>query len=229
MPKIIKYPLPDNQYRKEEFAKKQIYLHHTVSGPGAEGDINYWKTTPERVATCVVIERDGDIYECFDAKYCAPHLGITPELTAKYGSKSVPNPNELLLRHSLAIEIDSWGGLIKNDKGQWCAAKWDKTLKKNIASAIIIANTDVVEYPNGFRGFKAFEKYTAQQIDTVRYLLELWCKQFGISKAYNPDIWDICKRAYNLESGIFTHVSVRPDKSDCHPEPELIQMLQTLK
>lgn len=217
-PKTVTYPLPESQYRKEEYIKKQIYLHHTVSGPGAEGDINYWKSTPDRVATCVVIERDGDIYECFNPKYCAAHLGITSDLAKKYGDKSVPNPNELLLRHSIGIEIDSWGGLTKNDKGQWI----------NSAKQVM-PSSDIIEYPNGFRGFKAFEKYTTQQIETVKYLLEKWCKEFGIPKTYNADIWDICKRAYSLESGIFTHVSVRPDKSDMHPQPDMIETLQNLK
>ncbi len=229
MPNIIKYPLPDGQYRKEVYVKKQAYLHHTVSGGGAEGDIDYWKNTPDRVATTVVIERDGDIYECFDHKFCAPHLGITKDLTKKYGSKAVPDPNELLTRHSLGIELDSWGGLIKNDKGLWVVPKWDKELKKNIPTNTIIPNQNVIEYPNGYRGWKGFEKYTDSQIASAKYLLELWCKEFGISKTYNPDIWDICKRAYNLESGIFTHVSVRPDKSDLHPQKEIITMLQTLK
>lgn len=218
MIKIIKYPLPETQYRKEAFAKKQIYLHHTVSGGGAEGDINYWKSTPERVATAILIERDGDIYECFDPKYYAYALGITKDLVKKYGSKAVPDPNELCARHSVQIELDSWGGLTKDATGNWL----------NSAKQIMKPD-DVIEYPNGFRGFKAFEKYTDAQIASVKYLLELWCKEFGIPKTYNPDIWDVTKRAYNLEGGIYTHCSVRPDKSDLHPQYEVIEMLKNLK
>ncbi len=37
------------------------------------------------------------------------------------------------------------------------------------------------------------------------------------------------KQALNGYHGVFTHVSYREDKSDCHPQPELIQMLKSIK
>ena len=41
-------------------------------------------------------------------------------------------------------------------------------------------------------------------------------------------MWDISDKALAGEAGVWTHVSFRTDKSDCHPQPELIQMLKSL-
>lgn len=226
--KIKQFPLSENQYYKEEFKKNQIYLHHTVSGDGADGDINYWKNTPERVATAFVIERDGDIIQCFSSKYWAHHLGVTTEVLKKNGIPT--NRNIELNKESIGIEIDSWGGLAKDTTdNKWYPAKWDVS-KKFVANKACkpIPTENVIEYPNGFRGFYAFEKYTPQQIQSTKDLLVYLCDTYKISKVFNPDIFDITKRAYNKESGVFSHVSVRADKSDCNPQIELIDMLKSL-
>jgi hypothetical protein len=43
---IITEQFPDNQYVKEISKKSQIVIHHTVSGPGINGDVAWWKSTP---------------------------------------------------------------------------------------------------------------------------------------------------------------------------------------
>ena len=74
---IIKVQFPDNQYIKEETAKTQIVLHHTASGPGIDGDVAWWRKTPERVATHYIIDRRGQIFQLFDLKYWGYHLGLS--------------------------------------------------------------------------------------------------------------------------------------------------------
>ena len=227
--RTIKHPLPKNQYFNTEISKKQIYLHHTVSGNGAEGDLNWWRKTPDRIATCGVVERDGDWYECFDPKYWAYHLGINSHHINKYRNSKVPQPNQTLNKHSIGIEIDSWGGLVKDSKGNWCTARWSKTKKKFVANTKrVIPTENVTVYKDKYRGFYAFEKYTDKQLKTVKELCKMWNKEFGIDLTYHDDIWDVCPRAYAFESGIFSHTSVRKDKSDCHPQPELIETLKCL-
>lgn len=224
--KIKQVPLPDNQYYKEVFPKKQIYLHHTVSGDGYDGDLSSWRNTPEKVATCVVVERNGDIIQCFSSKYWAHHLGVKSTELIKHGIPA--NRNLELNQSSIGIEIDSWGGLCKTDDGKFYPATWDGSKFAPNVRLREINPVNVIEYPNGFRGFKYFEKYTEAQINSVRDLLVYWCDFYKISKKEMTNIFDINKDAYNLVSGIFTHVSVRSDKSDCHPQPELIQMLKSL-
>jgi len=42
------------------------------------------------------------------------------------------------------------------------------------------------------------------------------------------ELFDICEGAIMGKPGIYTHNSYRTDKSDIHPQPEMIQMLNTL-
>ena len=72
--KVKVYPFPENKYFKEEFNKTQVILHHTVSGPGIDGDVNTWINSKDRVATAIIIARDGTPYNLFPSKYWAYHL-----------------------------------------------------------------------------------------------------------------------------------------------------------
>ena len=93
-----------------------------------------------------------------------------------------------------------------------------------------IAMYDTVEYAKSFRGFKRFEAYTAAQIESLRLLLLHLCSRFdipvdtvGIAQGYNVD-----DRALLGIPGIYSHAAYRVDKSDCHPQRELLDMLQGL-
>jgi N-acetyl-anhydromuramyl-L-alanine amidase AmpD len=213
---IIQVDFPDNQYFKEQTDKKQIVLHHTVSGQGVDGDIAWWRQTVERIGTAIIIGWDGKIYQCFSSKYWAHHLGL-----------KTPN-NKALNMASIGIEIDAWGGLMRYNR-QWYPVKWDENLKQNVPNLSVRPIQNVQVYEQGFRGFFGFEKYTAEQIEAVRKLLVFWNEKYGIPLDYNEDMWDVSSKALSGTPGIWTHVSFREDKSDCHPQPELIQMLKSLK
>jgi len=212
---IISVTLPDNQYMKEETEKKQIVLHHTVSGQGVDGDITWWRETADRIGTELIVGWDGKIYQCFASKYWAHHIG----------SKAANN--KALNMASIGIEIDAWGGLMRTNR-LWYPAKWDATLKQNVPNTNVRPIQNVQVYPDGFKGFYGFEKYTAAQIEAVRKLLIFWNEKYGIPLDYNEDMWKISNKALAGEAGVWTHVSFREDKSDCHPQPELIQMLKSL-
>lgn len=225
---IITVDFPENQYHKKQTQKKQIVLHHTVSGQGTEGDIAYWRSTVERVGTAIIVGWDGKIYQCFSTIYWAHHLGVTDEWLKEKGFTDYSVRNEILNKASIGIEIDAWGGLMKY-QGQWYPAYWDVKLKKNVPNIKVKPIANVQEYPNGFRGFYGFEKYTKEQIEAVRQLIVFWNKKYGIPLDYNENMWDISMDALNGKTGIWTHTSFRSDKSDCHPQPELINMLKSLK
>ncbi len=215
---IIKVDFPDNQYYREQTTKKQIVLHHTVSGKGVMGDIEWWKGTPERIATSIIIQYDGKIYQCFSSLYWAHHLGLKT------------SNNVILNKASIGVEIDSWGPLMKY-QNKWYPIIWSNSLKKEIPNIKQkpIDDNNVIIYPNGFNGYYAFEKYTNNQIDSLRKLLIYWGDRYNIPLDYNDDMWSVSERALSGVSGIWTHVSYRSDKSDCHPQPELIEMLKSLK
>ena len=213
---IISVDFPDNQYIKEQTDKKQIVIHHTVSGQGVNGDIAWWRSTVDRVGTAIIVGWDGKIYQCFSSKYWAYHLGLKT------------SNNKKLNMESIGIEIDAWGGLIKFNK-KWYPAKWDKDLKKFVANTRVAPIQNVQVYEQKFNGFFGFEKYTDAQIEAVRELLVYWNERYKIPLDYNEDMWALSNKAIAGQTGVWSHVSYRKDKSDCHPQPELIEMLKSLK
>lgn len=220
---IVNVQFPDNQYFKEEYNKTQITLHHTVSGPPARGDINYWLSTADRIATAYIVDRDGTVYQCFEPKYWGYHLGVR---TAD--ANAVGITYKRLDMTNIGIEIDSWGGLVKHTDNKWYPAYWDNNLKKNIPYLKAGAVANVVEYPKGFRGYFAFEKYTTAQINATTELMSRLATAYNIPTTYNDNIWNINKNALTGVPGIYSHVSFRTDKSDAHPDSELITALKTL-
>ena len=215
---IITVDFPDNQYFKEQTDKKQIVLHHTISGQGIDGDIAWWRSTADKVGTAILIDKNGKIYQCFSSKYWAYHLGIN---TAN---------SKALNMSSIGIEIDAWGGLVKSsENGLWYPAKWDASVKKYVPNRNNKNISNVFEYPNGYRGFYGFEKYSDAQIEAIKQLLIYWGEKYKIPLDYNTDMWDISSKALSGQAGVWVHNSYRTDKSDCYPDDRLIDMLNNLK
>jgi N-acetyl-anhydromuramyl-L-alanine amidase AmpD len=203
---ILKQIKFDNYYPVEE-KKNQIYLHHTAGGPSAENVYVDWQRTPVHVATCVVIGRDGIIVQGFGSKYWAYHLGLSPKSFGHLPYMNLDKP-------SIAIELCNYGYLtIEN--GKYC-----NYVGKEISDVMILEKD--------FKGHRAYENYTDAQIDSLRELLVLWEDKYKIDISYKEDIWAVTDRALKGENGLFTHNSVRSDKSDAYPHPKLIEMLKKL-
>ena len=79
-----------------------------------------------------------------------------------------------------------------------------------------------------YKGHKHWFTYTDAQIESLRQLVVYLCETYDIPKDYNESIWDIDLDALKGNKGIFTHNSVRKDKSDMYPCPKVIQMLKNL-
>lgn len=193
------------KYKKEEFKKNQIVLHHTVSGPGITGDLATWEKYESDVATFCIIDREGKINQLFSSKYWAYHIGA--------GKKS-------LEQHSIGIELDNWGPLtpINRDKGIF------KTLYGNTVTTL------GTYYPKGFRGYAWYESYTEPQLRSLGELLLYFKEIYNIPLTYNESMWEVSQNALNGESGVWSHVSYRKpsDKQDAHPDPNLISLLRAL-
>lgn len=216
---IVKAPheqikFPTSQYERIEYEKKQVVLHHTASGSGAYNDIAFWESDKKRIATHCIVEHDGTILQCFSSKYMAYHLGVGlkgNKVPGKY--KKDPFWYD---KHSIGIEIDSWGPLTQKD-GKFFSWTGKEVLSEN-----------VVYYPKGYRGQLFYERYTADQIETVRQLLLWFHERYEIPLDFNYDIFDVCNRALDKVPGIYSHTSYRSDKTDVHPQQELCEMLEGL-
>lgn len=225
--KVYDYDFPKSQYYQDLVQKKRIDLHHMASGESLIGDIDWWLATVERVATCLGINRDGSIGTLFESENWAHALGIKIREFDKFdikriyrtrtdGSRYVAN-NEILNQESIQCELDSWGRLNKKGLGYY---SWNG---KKIDSGLIQV------YDKGFKGSNYFEKYTDEAIRTLEELLYYWNDKYGIDIGYKGDIiFKQNKRALLGEPGLWTHGSYRTDKDDLHPQPELIQMLDSL-
>lgn len=212
---LVKYKnFPENQYFKVEQPKKMVVLHHTVSGEGVNGDINWWMQTPERIATPYIIERDGKITEVFDPKYWGHHLGLRQ---ANLNAVKSTVTNERLNQLSIAIELDSWGILTKKGD-KFYSANGKEVPKENVA---------VLDKP--YRGSLYYEKYTEKQIAALRELLLHLKDRFGIKLYYFEEMFEVSQKALKGYHGIWSHTSYRSDKSDVFPQKELVEMLKSIK
>jgi N-acetyl-anhydromuramyl-L-alanine amidase AmpD len=217
--KIEVLPFADDQFFKEEYQKTQVVLHHTVSGNGIEGDISSWEADPKRVATCIIVDRAGTPWQLFSSKYWAGHLGAG---------------NLWLDRHSIGIEIDNWGWLIPGNGSTIMFDHPQKPVKTELGKYYAYYGNAVAVsmqyYPHGFRSYHYYEKYTNEQIRTVGELILYWKLKYNIPVDYKSDMWDVSPNALGGKAGIWTHVSYRPasDKTDLHPQPEMIEMLKAL-
>lgn len=203
---------PQHKYFRTAHKKTQIVLHHTVSGKGVGGDIAHWLKAKFNMGTCVIISRDGLINQVFSSKWWAYHLGVKESTYRRVGV-----PYKRRDQTSIGVELDSYGGLKKDSSGLW----------RTVYGSLIDQN-NVIEYPNGYRGFYAFERYTPEQIEATRQLIVFWSKKYGIPLDYQPDMWETNANALSGKAGVWSHTSFRFDKSDVHPQPELIEMLKNL-
>lgn len=204
---------PKNKYFKDLHKKLQVTIHHTVSPQDSiKGDVATWLNSKYRIATAIIIAGDGTPYQLFSSKYWAYHLGIKRRV---FNARKIPY--QRLDKISIGVEIDAAGGLTKKGDGKWYDYYGHH-----------ISTNEVIEYPDGFRGYYGFQKYTSDQIETLKDLLIFWNNRYDIPLKYNEDMWDVSDNALKGEAGIWSHVSYRSDKSDCHPQPELIEMLRSL-
>ena len=209
-----------SQYINEETNKIQIYLHHTAGNSNPFNVYKDWETTPERIATCVVIAgkpnktdsfKDGLIVQGYSSKKWGFHLGLKEATFQKFGL-----PYKSLDRISIGIEICNWGQLTRKQ------GKFYNWIDK------VIPDEDVIELDTPFRGYKYFHNYTDAQIIAVEKLLRHWGDKYNIPLAYHDDIFEVNSRALKGAPGVFTHCSVRYNKVDIYPHPKMIEMLKSL-
>jgi N-acetyl-anhydromuramyl-L-alanine amidase AmpD len=209
--KIVQRRLKSSQYFQEDVPKNQIYLHHTAGNGDPVGVAKYWDSNKDKIGTAFVIGNKGTIVQCFSSREWAYHLGLKNAPFSNIGL-----PYKALDKNSIGIEVCNWG-MLKESNGNFY----------NYVGGIV-DSINVTKLEKPFKGYLYWHKYTDEQIESLRQLLVYLCETYDISKDYKDDIWDLCKRAMKGENGIFTHNSVRKDKSDMYPCPRVIEMLKNL-
>jgi len=216
---ILQVGFSANEYMPEASPKKQIYLHHTAGNPSGAATFSQWDADSRgRIATCVCIsgkgakEGDGRIVQGFSSKFWAYHLGVKSEIFEAYKI-----PYQKLDKISIGIEICAWGQL--EEKG----GKYYNYVNREVAKE------DVSTLDKPYKGNHYFHKYTDEQIRSVENLLKYWNEVYGIPLEYREkDMWEVSINALKGVEGVYTHNSVRKDKTDIFPQPEMIEMLKGL-
>lgn len=185
--------LEKKDYIQTETPKDLIVLHHTVGG-SAKSTIDYWKSDANRIATAYIIERNGEIFEVFDPKYWAFHLGLK-------------NSGGAVDKRSIGIELASEGGLTQREGKLYCFDKVSpRTLFKD----------KYYDHGTLWRGYRFFDAYADAQISAVVTLTNYLCSRFEIP-GQTPANHLEADDSYREFKGILGHQHLRLDKSDVHP------------
>lgn len=206
--------LTEDQYFPVETQKTNICLHHTVGG-SAKSTFDYWQSTPDRIATSYLIERDGTIYEVFDPLYWAHHLGLKMPRNVIYNKRTIgiELAGEGGLKSGQELNIQS--GTTKFDPEYLYAFNGNKKLYH-----LFNDKNKFFDLPVKFRGYFYFDNYEDAQVDATCQLVKHLCAQFNIPKEIpvGPDQFRYDPQLLLTNwAGIFTHTNVRADKSDLCP------------
>jgi N-acetyl-anhydromuramyl-L-alanine amidase AmpD len=221
---IHKSYLDKDEYKSGPTAKFYVFLHHTAGAHDPYATIRSWNNDDRgRIATQFIVgnasisgdtTHDGEVVECFPNDAWAYHLGR--------------NNSALLQPHSIGIEICNYGWLEKRGG------------KFYTYVGSVLPDDQVVDLGFTFRHHRYYHKYTEAQIQSVQQLLQEISRRHeqvnlnvGLPEwleTQSPaDAFDFKQDACDGKiRGLLTHTSTRRDKSDCSPQPMLIDMLRSL-
>ena len=219
--KIVWSPLNEGQYIREAVRKNAIYIHHTAGSASPGGVKRWWNETKTRVGTAFIIGgkptrashtwKDGELMQVFSSKYWAYHLGLK-KANMPPGSASSRDLNS----KSIGIELCNWGYLSKRADGKFY------TYVNSV-----VPEEEVITLDWKYRGHYHWHRYTDAQLATLEELLLYLAHKYNIPAHYKGDkMFELDIRAFEGEAGIWTHTSVRQDKTDCSPQPHLIDILK---
>jgi N-acetyl-anhydromuramyl-L-alanine amidase AmpD len=183
--------LREGKFVSTETKKDLIVLHFTAGG-SAKSAFTSWSVTSSRIATAYILDTDGTVYEVFDPKFYAFHLGTK-------GTQAID-------KRSIGIEIANFGPL-KKKNGQLYS--WPRDFNNPYNLKAIEAN---------YRGFDYWAAYTDEQAAAIGPLVDMLCDRFGIpnvkpNKNYRLQ-YDI---RYMGWKGVASHQNYRKDKTDVGP------------
>lgn len=198
--------LPDAEYFKNKTKKSGICIHHTVGG-SARSTFNWWTQDSQMVGTAYIIDRDGSVYKVFDPENWAWQFGL------KWGQQD----KIAFEKRFIGIEIASEGGLLEENGKYYC---FDRISAKTLKPA-----EEVFDAGSNYRGYRYFDRYEPEQIDSLVELINYLCDEFDIPRRVMKDPMKYYGEELKNFEGIIGHTMVRKDKSDPAPIPELWERL----
>ena len=189
------------QLRTEDYeavaTTKNLIVLHFTAGQSARSAYDTWRADPRRIATAYVVDRDGMIYEMFDPRYWAWHLGIKGGVAHD--------------KRSIGIEIANVGPLTASADGSslnwWVGKPFCRIDEQDKYCA------------KEYRGYQYYAAFPRPQITAVGELVRYLVERFSV-----PKVLTAANRRHDYDEsffasfkGIATHANFRKDKFDIGP------------
>lgn len=209
----------ENKYRTK--LKKFIVLHHTVSGGSPFAVKTFFND--KGFGTQFILGSKGDFVQCYtDYFNWSWHLNVNAAKGTITG-----NQERFLAENSIAVEVCNFGQCdFKN-------GKFYNAYDREIDESLLIDYRTIYGNNYKFRGGVFFEKYTDAQIKNLKLWIIDMLKINGLNlknddRKIDESWFNFNPKAYQGQYVLFNHTNVRKDKSDMHPQPELIQALSEI-
>jgi N-acetyl-anhydromuramyl-L-alanine amidase AmpD len=184
--------LSSDRYFGDPRPKSLIVLHHTVGG-SALSTFRWFQARPGHIATAYLVERDGTIFELFDPRLWAFHLGVA-------------GTGGTLDRRSIGIELASEGALF-GGPGELLAFGGPGVVRRFTGPAF--------DAGSPWRDHRWFAAYNEAQTEAAIELVDHLLATFGIPRRTPGDHGG---RIHDLDfRGVVSHHHLRADKTDVHP------------
>lgn len=197
-----RFALPSKEYYPMVTSKDLIVLHFTA-GASAESAFRSWKNDPAHVATAFIVDTDGRVYETFDPRCWAYHLGV----------KGTDRHD----RRSIGIEMANVGPLKPSANDPNVLNWWPPNNQWQTPYCRRDERDRYMEQE--YRDVKYFARYTEAQASSVIKLVHQLCDEFGIPrKLAGSERLGTCDPGfYGSFKGVATHANFRQDKWDVGP------------
>ncbi len=227
--KIVPKILSPGEFYTNVIEKNSLYWHHTAGGCRPDWTIDGWERDRNKTGQRLAVGTawaiggpdketgtgpyDGAVYQAFEDKYWAYHLGTSGALNDKLNSQSV------------GIEICNYGPLTKTREGIYLT--YVKTA---------VPEKQVIDLGKPFRGFQYYHAYSPAQLASVKELTLDICRRHpkidpraGIKQFLHlgATAFELNQAAQKGVPGLWSHTNVRADKFDVYPHPQLIELIQS--
>lgn len=221
----------EDQYMTEYQKKDIIVLHHNAKGPNPYYQRDQWHKNKDKVGTAYIIggkgEYDGVALQVFQhPSQWAYHLSIWSNFLVYGGLKQKNKDHEIsMAKRTIGVEVCNYGYLELKDTGFYF-------MKRGIKNKLV-PDEDVIDYgARGYRGKRYYHRYTTKQIDAIHDFITKAAKYYSIridkpKGGFDEKWFDYSWEATRGDLNLISHSSVR-SRSDMHPQPELIDMLNSL-
>jgi N-acetyl-anhydromuramyl-L-alanine amidase AmpD len=200
-----------DKYIHQESFKNQIVLSQALIGDDIQDIIQKYREKDLPVSPSYIIDRDGTVYSMYPDKFWSDHLMDTNIVMNKYSL--IPRNCS---KSSIGIAFVTCGAMSEGRKFTFICKDNGKEFTGKVSNI------------STYRGFRFFESYTKDQINSLQELLSLLRLEYNIEIRYKDAIWDVSIEALTGIAGFYLQNSFNHEFTGLYPDTKLIRMLRNL-